>query len=208
MIIEMKNEKGEEINVADEMWATAWTYIRTVVDTAREPFVILDRELRVVAANSCFFRTFQVSEKETEGKLIYQLGDGQWDIPRLKKLLEEIIPKDSFFKDYEVDHDFPSIGRKIMVLNARQLFYKSEKTNIEPLPPLVLLAMEDVTDRRMIAEKLAEYAQRIENSLGVKMQNLDARVDELTRLHQVIIDRDAQVTALTSEIVELKKKLG
>lgn len=208
MMIQMKNEKGVEVNVADEMWATAWTYIRTVVDTAREPFLILNRDLRVVAANSCFFRTFEVSEKETEGKLIYQLGDGQWDIPKLKKLLEEIIPKDSFFKDYEVDHEFPSIGRKIMVLNARQLFYKSEATNIEPLPPLVLLAMEDVTDRRMIAEKLAEYAQRIESSIGLKMQNLDARVAELTRLHQVIIDRDAQVTALTAEIVDLKKKLA
>ncbi len=207
-MIQMKNEKGVEVNVADEMWATAWTYIRTVVDTAREPFLILNRDLRVVAANSCFFRTFEVSEKETEGKLIYQLGDGQWDIPKLKKLLEEIIPKDSFFKDYEVDHEFPSIGRKIMVLNARQLFYKSEATNIEPLPPLVLLAMEDVTDRRMIAEKLAEYAQRIESSIGLKMQNLDARVAELTRLHQVIIDRDAQVTALTAEIVDLKKKLA
>ena len=141
----------------------------------------------------------------TEGKLVYQLGDGQWDIPKLKKLLEEILPKDTFFKDYEVDHDFPKIGRKIMVLNARQIFHKSAQKDTSPLPPLILLAMEDVTDRRLIAEKLAEYAQRIENSLGVKMQNLDARVDELTRLHQVIIDRDAQVTALTAEIVELKK---
>lgn len=208
MMIQMKDSEGKEINVADEMWATAWTYIRTVVDTAREPFLILDRDLRVVAANSCFFRTFEVSEKETEGKLIYQLGNNQWDIPKLKKLLEEIVPKDAFFKDYEVDHEFPSIGRRIMVLNARQLFYKSEVTNTQPLPPLVLLAMEDVTDRRMIAEKLAEYAQQIENNLGAKMHNLDARVDDLTKLHQVIIDRDAQVTALTAEIVELKKQAG
>lgn len=206
MMIEMANDKT--VDAADELWATAWTYIRTVVDTAREPFLILDRDLRVVAANSCFFRTFEVSEKITEGKRIYQLGDGQWDIPKLTKLLEEILPKDTFFKNYEVDHDFPLIGRKIMVLNARQIFHKSEVTGVTPLPPLILLAMEDVTDRRMIAEKLAEYAQRIESNLGAKMQNLDARLDELSRLHQVIIDRDAQVAALTSEIVKLKKKRG
>jgi len=206
MMTPILNEK--EVSVADEMWATAWTYIRTVVDTAREPFLILDRDLRVVTANSCFFRTFEVSEKATEGKLVYQLGDGQWDIPKLRKLLEEILPKDSFFKDYEVDHDFPSIGRKIMVLNARQIFHKSVDEKLSPLPPLILLAMEDVTDRRMIAEKLAEYAQKIESSLGLKVKDLDARVDELSRLHQIIVDRDAQVTALTTEITELKKKLA
>jgi chemotaxis protein methyltransferase CheR len=203
----MKNNINNKINLADNLWSTAWTYIRTVVDTAREPFLILDRDLRIIAVNSCFLRTFAVSDKNTEGRLVYDLGDGQWNIPKLRNLLENILPKDTFFKDFEVDHDFPGLGRRIMILNARKIFSNVEPHITPPLPPLILLAMEDVTDRRLVSEKLAEYAQKIEASIGSKMDNLTTRVDELAILHKIISDRDSLLEELQKEIEELKKKI-
>src|SRR6185503_1214329 len=86
---EMENKKIE----ADELWEFAWTYIKTVVDTLREPFLILDSNLKVLSANRTFYLFFKVTQKETEGKLVYNLGDGQWNIPKLKILLEDILPK-------------------------------------------------------------------------------------------------------------------
>jgi chemotaxis protein methyltransferase CheR len=202
----MKNNE-DKINIAENLWSTAWTYIRTVIDTAREPFLILDRDLRIIAVNSCFLRTFEVSDKNTEGRLVYDLGNGQWNIPKLKSLLEDILPKDTFFKDFEVDHEFPGLGRRIMILNARKIFSVEEPHTTPPMPPLILLAMEDVTDRRLVSEKLAEYAQKIENQIGSKMQNLTTRVDELANLHKIITDRDLLLEELKAEIVELKKKI-
>lgn len=196
--------KDNKENLASEIWSTSWAYIRTVVDTAREPFLILDKDLRVMAANSCFFRTFEVSDKNTEGRLVYELGNGQWDIPKLKNLLEDILPKDSFFKDFEVDHEFPGLGRKIMVLNARQVF--PDSNNAHDFPPLILLAMEDITERRMVSEKLAEYAQNIETQVDSKIKDLDTRVNELAKLHEEIVKKDSLIKELKTEIKELKSK--
>src|SRR5688572_16377289 len=106
---------------AEELWEVAWTYIRTVVDTLREPFLILDKDLKVLSANRTFYLTFQVAQEETEGKRVYDLGNGQWDIPKLKILLEDILPKNTHFEDFKVEHEFPKIGHKIMILNARQV---------------------------------------------------------------------------------------
>ncbi len=198
---------NNKTNTADSLWSTAWTYVRTVVDTAREPFLILDINLRIIAVNSCFLRTFEVSDKNTEGRLIYDLGNGQWNIPRLRNLLEDILPKDTFFKDFEVDHDFPTLGRRIMILNARKIFSTTEPHTATPFPPLILLAFEDVTDRRLVSEKLAEYAQKIEANIGSKMQDLTTRVDELATLHKIIADRDTLLEDLRKEIIELKKKI-
>jgi len=111
----------------EHLWEQSWTYIKTVVDVVREPILILDNKLRVMAANESFYRTFQVSAKDTEERIIYELGNGQWNIPGLRKLLEDILPKNSFFKEFEVTHIFPVIGRKVMILNARQIHFKSGK---------------------------------------------------------------------------------
>ena len=96
-------------------------YAQNIVDTVREPLLILDATLRVRSANRAFYQTFQVSAAETEGRLIYELGNGQWDIPDLRTLLEDIVPRSSVFNDFELEHTFPSIGRRIMLLNARKL---------------------------------------------------------------------------------------
>ena len=113
-------------------------YAQNIVDTVREPLLILDATLRVRSANRAFYQTFHVSPGETEGRLIYELGNGQWDIPDLRTLLEDIVPKSSVFDDFELDHTFPVIGRRVMLLNARKLQAGHHGE-------LLVLAMEDVT---------------------------------------------------------------
>src|ERR1700733_7362833 len=122
-------------------------YAQNIVDTVREPLLILDATLRVRSANRAFYQTFHVSPGETEGRLIYELGNGQWDIPDLRALLEEIVPTSSVFDDFELEHTFPIIGRRVMLLNARKLQAGHHGE-------LLVLAMEDVTARKMAEEEL------------------------------------------------------
>lgn len=173
-----KKTSPQSATDADLLWRVAWTYIRTVVDTAREPFLILDGNLRVLSANGTFYRFFHVSKKETEGTLVYKLGDGQWNIPALRKLLEKILPKNTFFADYEVDHLFPGIGRKIILLNARRIFATNNKI------PIVLLAMEDITKRKELEEKLREYAVKLNSAVAGRTKELELRVKQLEELNK------------------------
>jgi len=115
-------------------------YADTIVESAREPILVLDARLQVTAANPAFYRVFDVPADETEGRLIYELGDGQWNIPKLRELLEEIIPQNSRVDDFEMAHDFPHIGLREMQLNARRV-------ELQPGHPFILLAIEDVTDK-------------------------------------------------------------
>src|SRR5271156_2360111 len=126
-------------------------YAQNIVDTVREPLLILDATLRVRSANLAFSQTFHVSPEETEKHLIYELGNGQWDIPDLRTLLEDIVPKNSVFSDFELEHDFPVIGRRVMLLNARQLLAGSHGE-------ILVLAMEDVTERRCAEEEVLKAA--------------------------------------------------
>jgi len=134
---------------AERLLAEIDTYSQDIVDTVREPLLMLDTTLRVHSANRAFYQTFQVSAEETEHHLIYQLGNGQWDIPDLRRLLEDVVPKSSVFNDFELVHTFPVIGRRVMLLNARQLKAGSHGE-------LLVLAMEDVTERRRAEEALLQ----------------------------------------------------
>src|SRR5438045_9776188 len=125
------------------------TYAQDVVDTVREPLLILDSSLRVHSANRAFYQTFHVAPDETENRLIYELGNGQWDIPALRTLLEDIVPKSSVFNDFELEHTFPVIGRRVMLLNARKLEAGQHGE-------LLVLAMEDVTARKRAEEDVAK----------------------------------------------------
>jgi chemotaxis protein methyltransferase CheR len=111
------------------------------LDSLREPLVLLNADLKILKANSPFYRTFKVNPEETEGYQIYKIGNQQWNIPKLKELLEKILSQNTLFNDFEVEHGFELIGQKIMHLNARQILSKSNQTN------LILLAIEDVTER-------------------------------------------------------------
>jgi signal transduction histidine kinase/CheY-like chemotaxis protein len=145
------------------------TYAQNIVDTVREPLLILDTTLRVRSANRAFYDTFRVSMEETEDRLIYRLGNGQWDIPALRTLLEDIVPQSSVFSDFELEHDFPDIGRRVMLLNARKLQAGSHGE-------LLVLAMEDVTERRRAEAELQAietYAQDIVDTVRKPLLILD-----------------------------------
>lgn len=130
--------------------ATALAYADDIIETLREPFVVLDDDLRVKTANRSFYESFHVSKEETENCLVYDLGNGQWDIPGLRKLLDEVLTRNKSVHDFEVEHSFPNLGRKTMLLNARPFPPDSKH------PELILLAVEDVSALRERADELAE----------------------------------------------------
>ncbi len=167
----------------DRLWEESWTYIKTVVDIVREPVLVLDKDLRVMVANDSFYRTFQAEKKDTENKIVYELGNGQWNIPALRKLLEDILPKNTFFKGFEVIHEFPSIGRKVMILNARQIHSRAEndESSAEIFPPIILLAMEDVTEMMVVAETLAGHANQTESKFAARIKKLEEEISDLKK---------------------------
>jgi signal transduction histidine kinase/CheY-like chemotaxis protein len=159
----------ERRRVEADLQATE-TYAQDIVNTVREPLLMLDTTLRVRSANRAFYQTFQVSSEETENRLIYELGNGQWDIPALRTLLEEIIPTSSVLNDFELEHTFPIIGHRVMLLNARKLQAGHHGE-------LLVLAMEDVTDRRRVEADLKAietYAQNIVDTVRKPLLILDA----------------------------------
>ena len=175
-----KSREGDSQTKEEQVWDKSWIYIKTVVDVVREPVLILDKNFKVMAANESFYRTFQVEKKDTEAKVVYDLGNGQWDIPALRKLLEDILPKNTFFKGFEVDHEFPFIGHKIMILNARQIHFKEDTTS-ESFPSIILLAMEDITDMMAVASTVAEHANQLANKFTEKTQKLEVHIRKLER---------------------------
>lgn len=164
----------------EHFWEESWTYIKTVVDVVREPVVILDKNLRVMSANEPFYRTFQVEPGDTEGKTIYELGNGQWNIPALRTLLEEILPSNTFFKGFEVVHEFPLIGPKTMILNARHIHFNDETTSTL-FPPIIMLAIEDVTEMMAVAQMLGRHASQLERKLTSRTKKLEEQVRALEK---------------------------
>ena len=123
-------------------------FAEAIVETVREPLVILNQNLQVMKANKTFYETFQAAPEETEDRLIYDLGNGQWNIPKLRELLENILPAHSTFRDFEVTHEFEHVGRKVMLLNASEIFNPNAQART------ILLAIEDATDRKQAEEAL------------------------------------------------------
>src|SRR5271157_6646256 len=131
-------------------------YSESIINTVREPLIALDQDLRVVSVSRSFYEVFKVNPKETVGQLIYDLGNNQWDIPKLRELLETILPQKATFDNYEVEHDFSTIGRRTMLLNARQIERVLGKERI------ILLAIEDITERREIENGLEKTRKELE----------------------------------------------
>src|SRR3984957_20395653 len=172
--------------------ADAWTLAQGIVDTVREPVLVLDKDLRVIAASRSFYAAFKVSPKDTNGRLLYALGDGQWDIPKLRVLLEKIIPEQGVMEGYEVEHEFPGLGSRTMRLNVRHVYYEGDAHTP------VLLGMEDITERRILEREkdellreketlLEELQHRIANSLqiiaSIILMKARAVQSEETRFH-------------------------
>jgi len=124
----------------------ALKYTESIINTMHDPLIILYEDFTVALASSSFYQTFEVKRDKTEGQFIYELGNRQWDIPKLRQLLEEILPKATSFDDYEIEHDFPHIGRRIMLLNARRIYLQANQTK------LIIITIKDITERRKIEE--------------------------------------------------------
>jgi len=146
----------------------AGTLAQAIVDTVREPLLVLDKDLRVLAASRSFYSTFQVAPSITQGQLLYELGDGQWDIPGLRLLLERIVPEHGVMDDYEVEHQFPEIGMRTMLLNARKVFYEGNSHTT------ILLGIEDVTARLQIIAAIILMKSRMVTSEETRLQLQDA----------------------------------
>jgi chemotaxis protein methyltransferase CheR len=146
--------------------ADALALAQGIVDTVREPVLVLDEKLRVIVASRSFYSAFKVSPEDTQGRLLYALGDGQWDIPKLRVLLENIIPEHGVMEGYEVEHEFPDLGQRTMCLNARQVFYKGGANRT------ILLGIEDITERRILEREKEELLRQ----KGVLLEELQHRV--------------------------------
>ncbi|MFP3984355.1 MAG: PAS domain-containing protein, partial [Desulfurivibrionaceae bacterium] len=129
-------------------------YAESFINAVREPLVVLDQDFRVISASRSFYDVFQLKPEETVGRLIYDLGNQQWDIPELRQLLENILPQKTTLDDYEVEHEFADIGRRTMLFNAREIQKGSGKQR------LILLAIEDITARQRAEDQLSESEER------------------------------------------------
>ena len=175
-------------------------YAASIVETVRQPLVVLDADLRVRSANRSFYQTFQVVPEESEGKLLYELGEREWDVPQLRELLERILPQRYEIRDYELDQRFPSIGRRTMLLNARRLRQRGDQS------PLILLAMEDITDRKRADEArqlfLAATSHDVINAL-----NGIVGYAELLAEEDVAKPFAARIISLSSALNEIMRDL-
>ncbi|MGB8960029.1 MAG: PAS domain S-box protein [Candidatus Aminicenantales bacterium] len=199
-----KNLKGQsEVEVLLE-------YANSILATLREPFLVLDKKLRVISANQAFYSTFKVKAQETIGRPLPGLGDGQWDIPVLIHLLKEIIPGKAVIQDYEVEHEFAHLGRRFMLLNARQLRVPKQvaaviATGAGGEEELILLAIEDITVRKRLQKELQESEERYRRAF-------ETSLDGLVLVHKVeatILNSNASIQELLGYSHEelLKKKL-
>jgi two-component sensor histidine kinase len=171
----------------------AGTLAQAIVDTVREPLLVLDKDLRVLAASRSFYSTFQVVPSSTQGHLIYELGNGQWDIPELRLLLERIVPEHGVMDDYEVERQFPDLGARTMLLNARKVFYEGNSHTT------LLLGIEDVTARRALErerEQLLRTQQALLREKDVLLKELEHRVgNSLQIIAAIILMKSRMVTS-------------
>ena len=200
--IEIGLEKTrKELEVIKKSADEASEFAESVINTVREPLISLDQDLRVVTVSRSFYEFFKVKPEETVGQLIYDLGNKQWDIPRLRELLETILPQKTTFDNYEVEHNFAAIGRRIMLLNARQIQRASGKERI------ILLAIEDITERREIENGLEKARKELE---ATKISEDESReyaesIINTVREPLIAMDQDLRVVSVSRSFYEVFK---
>ena len=176
-------------------------FAESIINTVREPLISLDQDLRVVTVSRSFYEVFKVNPEETVGQLIYDLGNKQWDIPKLRELLETILPLQASFENYEVEHDFSTIGRRIMLLNARQIQRASGKEKI------ILLAIEDITERKEIENGLEKTRKELEiiKKTADEVSEFAESIINTVREPLISLDQDLRVVRVSRSFYELFK---
>ena len=182
----------KELEIIKQTADESLEYSESIINTVREPLIILNRDLRVVTASRSFYEVFKVNHEETVGQLIYDLGNKQWDIPKLRELLETILPQKATFDNYEVEHDFSTIGKRIMLLNARQIQRGSEKERI------ILLAIEDITERKDIESGLEKTRKELEVIKQTADESLEYAESFINTVREPLISLNQDLRVVTA----------
>ena len=207
--------RNQQLNTLNEALTKARDYAEAIVATMRHPLLVLDRRLRVQSANSAFYRLFRVEPRDIEGKLLYDLGNRQWDIPDLRRLLEETLSKNESVEDYRVTHVFETLGERVMLLNARRLVGAEEESE------LILLSIEDATERlgaraaledarrkdeflAMLGHELRNPLAPIRSALGI-MRGIDIRDDKLHMCVEVLERQSHHMVRLVDDLLEMSR---
>lgn len=164
---------------ADRVWEESFIYIKTVVNTVTQPFLLLDKELKVIAANESYYSSFEEDPEAVEHKFLYEIGQGAWDIPELKKILLDIHENDSFMKGFEIKSDFPRVGNKVLVLSARRIYREIENKKIPS--DIILLAIEDATELMRVAEIIIRNAHDSKLKIPQRKVDLQKMIDDLEK---------------------------
>lgn len=172
-------------------------YLGSIVQTVRECLIVLDKEMRVISVNDHFEKTFKVSAVETEHKTIYELGNGQWDIPRLKEMLENVLPSNNPVEDFLVEHDYPHIGKKVMLVNAYRVEFEGQYKD------RILLAIEDVSDRVEIERRKDDFLSIASHELKTPLTTVKGYMQLIKRMTPAdSSDKFKNIVAKTEVYVE------
>lgn len=203
---EYTNEIISELNATNEEVTITRDYADAIIRTVRGPLLVLNQDLRIISANEAFYNAFKVAPNDTENRMLYDLGNRQWNIPKLRVLLEEILPERNTIEDFVVEHDFKDIGQKTMLLNARTLRQGPDKTS------LILLAIEDITERKQLEQQKDEFISIASHELKTPITSVKAYAQILGQRFRKIGDvksvelaekMDVQLDKLTSLIGDL-----
>lgn len=182
---------NQELIGLNQQVTQARDYAEAIVSTVRTPLLVLNKKLQVVTANVSFYKFFSVPEAETKGRSIYELGNGQWNILSLKKLLEDILPKKANFNDFEVKHTFPVIGERVMLLNACEIAKgKAEEK-------LILLAIEDITERIQVQKQETAFRQQLKEKIEERTRELNNANEELQQKNQDLLRLNKELESFT-----------
>ena len=199
---------NQELNTLNEKIIRDKKFTEAIIRTINNPLLVLDKDLIVTTANNSFYKGFHVVEKNTIGKKVYNLGNNQWDIPELRKLLENLLPQNDSFYDYEVTHDFESIGKRTLLLNAQKLRQDNESDNA------ILLSFEDITERKKaqasLKENINQYSEFINSSPWLiailKGEDLVLELVNDSMLNAWGTDRSSIGKMLAKEVPELENQ--
>ncbi len=203
---EYTNEIISELDVTNEELTITRDYADAIIRTVRGPLLVLNKDLRIISANEAFYNAFKVAPNDTENRLLYDLGNRQWNIPKLRILLEEILPEKNTIEDFVVEHDFKDIGQKTMLLNARTLRQGPDKTS------LILLAIEDITERQQLEQQKDEFVSIASHELKTPITSVKAYTQILGQRFrkakdmksvELIEKMDSQLDKLTDLIGDL-----